>query len=370
MGRIGPAVVVLALAAGAGLGAQSRSRGGAVPPSIAANVQLAFSSYAGGDDLAVERWLSTPQGAANLPYVERILLANQPAWSRSIAAFLIECAAARWRSGPGQGGVLQANPSRGLALLPSARVYVMSRPAALGADPAEDRFEILWHQIAIGIIEGARGFPRLVEYLDHVSPRFDAAAAGGVSLDTRFALARATATAALCCPRSSAETRALPSSAGAVAPPGLEAAVASLERAAAIPSLRVEALIRGGVLYANLLRRGDALAWLERAPADHDDHLLGYVQHLTRGRLLDASNRPADAAGAYASARRHMPSGQLAGIGHAAALLRSGRADEAAETALEARRLPDDQRDLLAEFDRADFRFVHVWLAELRRLRR
>jgi cytochrome c-type biogenesis protein CcmH/NrfG len=104
----------------------------------------------------------------------------------------------------------------------------------------------------------------------------------------------------------------------------------------------------------------------------HDDMMLGYVQHLTRGHVLDELDRPADAAAAYRRALEFMPTPQGAAIGLAAALLRSGDAEAAAAAAIAAKRLPrlSYGADPRVRFRQADARFLPLWLAEIRKLRR
>jgi len=84
--------------------------------------------------------------------------------------------------------------------------------------------------------------------------------------------------------------------------------------------------------------------------------------------VLDVVQRPADAAAAYKRALRFDPNAQVAGIGLAAALLRSGRSAEAGAAAASAGRLPPAAGDHVRTFERADGRFVRGWIAEIRRL--
>lgn len=120
-----------------------------------------------------------------------------------------------------------------------------------------------------------------------------------------------------------------------------------------MPALEVEARIRAGV------------------PA-HDDAPLGYVQHLARGHAFDALNRPREAAAAYQRAQEYAPTAQLAAIGQAAALLRAGDVEAASAVADRTRRLPKVSvaGDPRLIFRRADARFLRVWIAEIRRLRK
>jgi hypothetical protein len=97
--------------------------------------------------------------------------------------------------------------------------------------------------------------------------------------------------------------------------------------------------------------------------------VIGYVQHLTHARVLDALDRPADAAGAYRAALAITPPGQHAGIGLAAALLRSGQVHEAVAAGDAARSMNTENAGHQLAFNRGDGRFVSRWLAEIRRMR-
>ncbi|MEX2271967.1 MAG: hypothetical protein WD690_10870 [Vicinamibacterales bacterium] len=322
---------------------------------LEAEAQAAFAAYAAGEDLAVERWV----GRVNFSTLQRLEdIAARPApWNRTRAAFLLEIAAAAPTYARGR-------------FLAAGRSMVMARPVPLGQDPVEDRFEVLWHQAALGLLQPGSEVALQQEYLAAVVPRFEEAGRRGVTLETRLPLARASLDAILCCwtPVMGALVREIPRAMRGAAT--LESALSLFERAAAAPALRAEALIRGAVLLYDAGRYEDALAWFDRVPP-YDDPGLTYAHHLTRGRALDLLNRPAaEAAAAYVTAVEGGPIDQRAGIGLASALLRSGRPEEAAVAAAHARRMPDRATNALSQLQRADFRFVPEWLREIRRLRR
>jgi tetratricopeptide (TPR) repeat protein len=246
---------------------------------------------------------------------------------------------------------------------------MLNRSTLLGDDAGDDRFELLWHQTALGVAQGVQQWDLQQEYLDAIRGRFEQARQRGVWADSRIPLARAIAAAGLCCARS-APGEPVQWVRFSSRPPAttFQAAMALFEEAARVPALRVEALIRGGMLLRATGHDAEALAWFGQVP--DDDRSFGYVHHLTRGRILDALHRPAEAVAAYEAALRDAPTAQLAGIGLAAALLRSGRAEAAARTAMEVRRAPGGPTNHFREFQRADVRFVPEWLAEIRRLRR
>jgi tetratricopeptide (TPR) repeat protein len=318
-------------------------------------LQAAFDAYAGGDDLAAGRWVAGLEDASVLRNVGAFV-ARQP-WSRSGAAFLLE--------------VVVATPSVGRLpqLLADAQAVLAKRPTPLGGNAEEDRFEVLWHQAAIGTLQALPMVEMLQQYLDAIAPRFAEAAGRGVTLETRFALARGFTAALVCCweRRPFEIVRQIPRAArGATT---RDAALAIFDRAATESALRVEALVRAGKLLHEAGRYKEALARFAEVP-DHDDPVIAYVQHLTEARALDALDRPAEAATAYRAALATPPPGQTAGIGLAAALLRSGQIDDAVRAADEARSMGNSTQGHLVAFNRGDQRFVSRWLAEIRTLRR
>jgi tetratricopeptide (TPR) repeat protein len=322
------------------------------PPAVAEeNIRAVFDAYAGGDDLAVERWLAGVGALSNARYVEGVMSKPAP-WNRARAAFVMEVA-------------LRQFPRT--SLIPLGQVMVVSRPSAFGTNAAEDRFEILWHQLAVALLETHPQVDLLTDYLDVVEPRLDDARKRGVTVTSRLPLARAFASAIVCCWKRVAgeQVRDVTSRNGVT----IEMALAQFERAAEDPALRDEARIRAAKLLADNGRVADAVAMFERVPNDTDP-ALGYVHQVTYARLLDGLDRPADAAAAYRAALTFSPGAQRAGIGYAAALLRQGQAQEAAQAADAARRMTDDAALTISRFNKGDMRFAADWLTELRRLRR
>jgi hypothetical protein len=326
-----------------------------------AAISSVLAAYAGGDDLAVSRWIPSIGywGLASLKEVEQILDAS-PAPNRTKAAFVLEIIAG------GRDAVRHSFHELGLSWLGKG-----AKP--LGTEPATDRFEVLWHQTAIAAAQGQLRFPTQQAFLDAIQPRFEDARRRGVEPPNRFPLARAIAAAGLCCwdPR---EQAAMTSSGGFVMAFGpvqhtgsREYAVVLFEKAAELEPLRAEALVRGALLLHQGGHDRKAAEWLERVPP-HDDLVLGYVQHLTHGRVLDALDRPLDAAAAYRRALETVPGTQTAGIGLAAALLRAGQVDEAMTAAAAARRPAASEAPRLT-FHLADSRFIPQWLSEIRRQR-
>jgi hypothetical protein len=329
-------------------------------PADVARLDQMLAAYSAGDDHAVEDALRTPDGLASLNALTRVFNGT-PEWNRMKAAFLLEIVAAssnflgsrQWAARYGQR-------------------LLLARRDPFGFDANDDRFEMLWHQAALGILQGLRQPEAELDYLDAIEPRLTQASRRGVTADTRFALARAIAAAGVCCPARNEPSNLTVIYRGPSRPsaPTFRVAVSLFELAAKEPALQVEALVRGGVLQFQMEHPAGALAWLDRVPADHGDVLLHYSQFLTRARALDALNRAEESAAAYRSARVDYPTAQTPAIGLAAALLRAGATKEAVSVAADARHLPDLPTDPWFEFQKADLRFVAGWLAEIRKLRK
>jgi tetratricopeptide (TPR) repeat protein len=363
--------VVVGLWAGGPLVAQRPPDGKPVrvPERVEREIKDALAAYSSGDDLAVERWLEPRPtalrngltilagGGPNPAHVDDVLRRDPEPWTRSKAAFRLEIA---W--------ALRGRATTALSLLKSGLEMVVSRPEPVGVDPDADRFELLWIQTALGIAQNAQQILLQQELLDVIQLRARAFPRQTI-LQTRMPLARGIAAAGLCCwtlaPGEMVQQVRLPDR-GRVT---VDEAVSLFDEAAAVPALRVEALVRAAVVLQKAGRDADALARFERVPA-HEDRFLGYVQHLTHGRLLDQAGRAEQAVTAYRAALRFEPASQIAATGLAAALLRTGRADDALSAAAAARKLSSETAEFTAPFRRADGRFVADWLAEIRALRK
>jgi hypothetical protein len=328
-----------------------------VQPADIVHLNQTLAAYLAGDDLAVERDLATPEGMNSLLALERVFNVT-PGWNRTQAAFLLEIA-----------GAVPVTSRYRYAAIRLAVATSLVRTDHPIANPVDDRFEVLWHQTALGVLQETGLFDLQQQHLIAIAPRYDYARRR--ALETRYALAHAIAAAGLCCPvRSEATIIVINRSQPRPAKPSFDDAMGRMIAAAAEPSLRTEALIRGALLQLQTGRPQEAIVWLDRVPADVSDGVLRYAAQLTRARAFDALHRPDDSIIAYAAARREGPAAQTPAIGLAAALLRVGRTDEAVRIAAEARRLGADAVDPRDVFRRADARFVPGWLAEIRQLRK
>jgi tetratricopeptide (TPR) repeat protein len=331
-----------------------------IPAAAERAILDAVAAYAGGDNFAAERWLASRATRTYLSYLDLVMTRDTTPWHRSKPMFLLEVATA----------LPTGNTSSRATLLKTGWALLVSRPSVVGVDPAEDRFELLWYQAALGIAQGIQQYWLQQDLLDIVAARFSTAASQAVLAETRLPLGRGIAAAGLCCWKPVGGEVIQQVSSGNRRSVNVEQAVSLFAAAARIPALRIEALIRAGVLLQKMGRPSDALQWLDQVPP-HEDGALAYVQHLTHGRVLDGANRATDAAAAYLNALHYEPSSQLAAIGRAAALLRAGQDDDATRAAEAAMALGSEQVTRFdAAFRQADARFVPGWLSELRKLRR
>lgn len=360
LGILGVAILI-----GGGQGAASQQRP-PIPEPDTETMSRVLNAYAAGDDTAVEQWLATPQRWTTDALRDfEAVVRRKDLPRRMRLAFALETI------------IAGRSPFVSYRLLDIGRRLVAVDARPLGVDADEDRFEILWHETAIAAAQTTGDFRSQLRYLDEVAPRYEDARKRGVNVTTRFLLARGVATLGMCCrdqqpgPNAMVIVNSRPPAPVNNDPLSVDGALLFFRQAAAIPALEVEALIRAGVALHGAGRHDAALQFLDRVPA-HDDMMLGYVQHLTRGHILDERDRPAAAAAAYRRALEFMPTPQGAAIGLAAALLRSGDAEAAAAAAIAAKRLPRLSYgvDPRVRFRHADARFLPLWLAEIRKLRR
>jgi hypothetical protein len=226
----------LLLVAGASILAAPQSRARVPVPGPAAvdkALEDAISVYSAGDDDVVERWMSMAHLSPRVHYTRFEAAMVRPApWTRARAAFVLEVAV---RNGIGESQ---------LSLI--GRVMVLGRSTPLGADAAEDRFEILFHHVAIGLLQERMSVKPLDDYVNAVGSRFDEARRRGVALETRIPLARAFTSALVCCWTRSGVLRTFRDLSRSRVT--LVDALAQFEEAAREPALRAEALIRGAKL--------------------------------------------------------------------------------------------------------------------------
>jgi tetratricopeptide (TPR) repeat protein len=331
-----------------------------VQPSLERSIHEVLAAYEGGDDRAVERWVTSQQGRSSLASLETVIVMDTTPWRRAKPAFVLEAVVAMTGT--------RTLSSRAASLLTAGAAQMAGRPTPLGVNPEEDRFELLWYQAAIGVAQGLQQYWLQQDLLDIVAQR--CRDVPRLVDESRIPLARGIAAAGLCC------WKRVPGEVVQIVQPSerrhmrVEQAIALFEEAAKKPALSVEALVRGAVLLHKVERDAQALAWFDRVPP-HQDRALGYVHHLNYARVLDGTSRAEGAVTAYRAALDYEPASQLPAIGLAAALMRTGRADEAVAAAAAAKRLAAEKVGLNYDltYQRADSRFVAGWLEEIRRMR-
>jgi len=359
--RCAAAVVVVAMAA-SGLSARQ-----AKPADIKkrkAELQHVLDRYRAGGHEVVAREIPGPLDPLTRSALFEMLSPLGAHWEPASAAFLLEVAVAVSRAGG------TSSPLDVSRLVTVGRRVVLRRPAAIGRSPAEDRFEMVWHHVALGLLEGAGVWYGHNEHLVATEPRLLTLEKLEVPFQVRWPLMRAMNAAVQCCPNAfvGGPGITLIVMSGGQAPQTPWAAtdaVALFEKAAVSPALRGEALVREAHLYLGLGKVDAGLAALDRT-GPIDDPLIRYASVLIRAGLLDRQGNAAAAADAYEAATRLGPGAQVPAIGLAAALLRAGRVDDAVVAADTARRMPTDGEDPWPVFRRADGRFVDGWLTALR----
>lgn len=326
-------------------------------------LQKILDQYAAGDREIVARSLSTPDLLTRAAMRE--LLDNKDApWHPARAVFALEIADT-WSDGVW---------SFDMGALGYGRGILERRPTPIGGNTIEDRIELLYHQVALGMLEGRGSWPAHHAYLTLAGSRLDKLEAKYPKVSNRVPLMRALDVAMVCCREklagnffpgtatvSRSDSRPAPSPT-----PSPEYATFLFEQAAHSPALQQEALVRAAYIQHRYGHAAKALALLDRTKSPGDP-ILDYAAAMIRGGLLDR-DRPERAAEAYAEAARVAPGAQVPAIGVAAALQRAGRVEDATRAAEHARRLPVDGFDPWPDFLRADARFVRSWISQLREL--
>ena len=330
-----------------------------------AELQQVLDRYIAGDHEVVARTFSTidPAGRSAL----RSLMADRSG-SKQLArsAFALEFGAAAMRA---------SSPVEVEMFVWYSHQILARRPSRIGASAAEDRLELLCHQIGLALLEGGGNWPAHRAYLKEASPRIVALETAYPSVPTRFAIIRAMDAAMHCCGSLLAggavpmvtlvgggTPRQTPTP-----PPAPEYALLQFEIAARDEALRQEALVRAAFLQQRLARVTEGRELLDRAQS-RGDTVIDYAAALVRAGLLDLEGPPEAAAESYGAAMRLAAGAQVPAIGRAAALQRAGHIEEAVAAANHARRLSPDGFDPWSVFLRADARFLDAWMVELRGL--
>lgn len=361
-----------------------------VPPPVtspaSAMFDRLFAEFVAGNRAVVTTQITSLQDCARIqpalvPSTKALLTGE---WQRDKAAFVIELVAS----------LSQCAPLESSTLISEGRLYVIGRPTTLGANPNEDAFELMWHLIAVAMLQHDRASYASEVYLDTMERRYvtgPAAKTAQSTLDARFELMRAIAAEqrSLTAQESRARTTPLRNTDAAVqsieevdapaaprppytAPVGtsLRQAAKHLERSARLDLVAAESSVR---LAAVRFRSGEfasALTAIEQARVSPDDRVLLYWAGLWSGRIYDALNRPADAERAYQRALDAWPTGQSAGVGLALMHLKQNHRAEAAAVSHRIQSNAPTAPDPWWSYYTGNARFIAGWLGQLRELPR
>jgi tetratricopeptide (TPR) repeat protein len=279
----------------------------------------AYAEYAAGDFEVVRRVFTARPPVPSRDELEKFLRSWAKDWTRAKAAFLLD--------------VSMELPPRFVVPAPPARFatpggtkrdliflgqrFVAARPAKFGVNAADDRFELLWHELAVSLV----GPDQIDDYLDDIWNR--------VHGDTVPALvmARAYRRILKCCEwlYGSAELKEM------------DDAVKWLDRAATFPDMKLEALtwatqvrLFAGRAQEAVPAMRDAAALADSAAQGRGDREVAYWFHIVRGRMFDALEQYGSAAASFDGALAIFPDAQTPAVARAATLMRSGQRQAAA----------------------------------------
>ena len=285
-------------------------------------------------------------------------------WTPTGPTFLLELAA--WG--------LEQSWVDSVVVLRIAGDLVIRRSAAMGTDPAQDKYEIAFHRTAVALLTSSRLFDEADRYLDMVRLRISPAPVAGEArlVDQRLLLTRALVLDARTAPgfwgTISAGGMQANGRPGGSLKEALERADAAYEPAAQVPELAAEVQVRRAFLRHRLGRHADALALLTKAADAGTDVTVQYWRHLFTGRILEALNRPAEAAPAYERANALVPGAQTPAVALASLYQRQGELGQARKWAAAARTASRTE-DPWWQYWVGDLRLYPQWLDVLRAAR-
>jgi tetratricopeptide (TPR) repeat protein len=146
----------------------------------------------------------------------------------------------------------------------------------------------------------------------------------------------------------------------------IDGEIRRLEKLAAVPSIRHEALVLAGFLHVARNRLGPAQAAFREAAHADAEPFVRYLAQFLLGRTFARQERVDDAAAAYARALEVIPHAQSAALARAALLFQAGNVDTAlalVNHSFAARPRPQDPWRL---FGYGDFRRLPQYLERLR----
>jgi tetratricopeptide (TPR) repeat protein len=144
-------------------------------------------------------------------------------------------------------------------------------------------------------------------------------------------------------------------------------AIYLLDEAAKYPELASEAEVRKAVVLLRLSRPREALPLVQKVYGHAAEPAVNYLAALVEGRVLEALDRPDDAAEAYKRAVLLFPRAQSPFVAMAALRFKQDLRADALEWASRARTTSAGSADPWWEYWMGDFRFVPTWLGAVRK---
>ncbi len=325
-----------------------------------------LAAYRGGNvDVANER-LVTPADFASFLDTLGQYVKLKAAWDPKAPALMIEAA------------IVASQRSRldVTRLLDAGRQIYLVRTTRVGVDARDDAFELLWHKIAIALLENLELPKSEMSYLDDLDRRYapaqDVFMGGHHELDPWFVLARGIAGEQAAWQSSSSQSLSL----AALVAPGDTSKLArnladtarQFDAAAASRAVAVESNIRGAVTRFKLGEYDAALATLDRARPPDADQIQAYWSLLLRGRILQQLRRLPEAEQGYRDALKMWPNAESPATGLAFVLFQMNRRDEAAAAAAAVRAAPAGTFDPWWSYIPAEARFINRWHGALREM--
>jgi tetratricopeptide (TPR) repeat protein len=351
--------------------AASAARAAAQPtPSGSTTLIATYEAWlAGNHQVIAQRFPNAQAFRGARDDIQRTLRQWLRAWRPSQAAFLLELSFVgfdrQWNEAPD--------------LLAGTRDLVVNRPAAPGANTAEDEFELVFHRAAVTFFLGRQMLRPANDYLSALAGRVDLvpATTGKPRLvDPWMTFARGMAAEIATSPGLRAGSRDSDAESSLVIPASqtaarrqAEHALAELARVSPFRTVAAEAAVRRGLLLIRVDRPDEALNALDEAEAAGGDDAVRYWTWLFRGRALERLERHVDAAAAYERAAAIVPGAQSPAVALASLWQRHDRPAEALSWARRAMNTPAGAIDPWWLYWRGDLRHASERLAALRRAR-
>jgi len=229
-------------------------------------------------------------------------------------------------------------------------------------------FDRAWQLVALSVLEGAIDSSALGEHVSHARPVFTdeprLLLARGI-VDEQFnapseVLVRTETAAGVVRLREAMARREGESFRAA------ERAIARFQEAAAIETLKGEALLRAGHVQMRISRYDAALASWNGLEAHMNEPAMLFLLHLFRGMALEGRGRVADSRRSYESALKISPGAHSATLRLAALSFRHGYGDEPTTLVDALIQNDDPRRDPWWSYYAADWRLYYPRIARLR----